>query len=235
MQDQTDRDVTPLTPSPGEPSPPGGTFHRAAIKKSPSPCLHNRDPNFQKGTPCKYGHLSGRYPSGWCRECARVAGRERDLRPERKAKKAAKRRLRRKTDFDFREREKAATAKRHRQRAQRDPEFRNKRTASIKAWVAANPELARSSDRLSKVLRRNREAVGRFQQPDIDAIFRMQNGRCAYCRAPLQDYEIDHIIPLCRGGSNWPRNLQLTCVSGCNQAKGASDPIEFARTLGLLL
>ena len=35
-------------------------------------------------------------------------------------------------------------------------------------------------------------------------------GLCAYCReAPHED--VDHVIPLSRGGSNWPANLRPSC------------------------
>lgn len=62
-----------------------------------------------------------------------------------------------------------------------------------------------------------------------------QRGRCAYCREILgDDTHIDHIQPVSRGGSGEKRNFQLTC-SGCNLAKNARDPIEFAQSLGMLL
>lgn len=40
--------------------------------------------------------------------------------------------------------------------------------------------------------------------------------RCAYCQGPFE--EIDHAIPLSRGGSNWPANLMPSCLS-CNRRK----------------
>jgi 5-methylcytosine-specific restriction endonuclease McrA len=47
-------------------------------------------------------------------------------------------------------------------------------------------------------------------------------------------YQIDHIVPLSKGGSNWPRNIQLTCRF-CNHSKRAHDPVDFSRKLGALL
>lgn len=42
-------------------------------------------------------------------------------------------------------------------------------------------------------------------------------GLCAYCRlAPYS--ELDHAIPLSRGGSNWPANVYPACVP-CNRRK----------------
>jgi 5-methylcytosine-specific restriction endonuclease McrA len=50
-----------------------------------------------------------------------------------------------------------------------------------------------------------------------------------------EDYHIDHIVPICSGGTNDPSNIQLACPA-CNRAKGGQDPVDFARgVLGLLL
>ncbi len=49
---------------------------------------------------------------------------------------------------------------------------------------------------------------------------RAANGKCAYCLTSIEKrYHIDHVIPLTRGGSNWPMNLALACVR-CNTSKG---------------
>lgn len=56
---------------------------------------------------------------------------------------------------------------------------------------------------------------------------------CAYCRSKVP-LLIDHIIPLAKGGSNGIRNIQFLCAP-CNLSKSARDPIDFARTKGLLL
>jgi len=44
------------------------------------------------------------------------------------------------------------------------------------------------------------------------------SGRCAYCGS-TEKLEIDHIIPLARGGTNDSDNLQVLCRS-CNRRKG---------------
>jgi 5-methylcytosine-specific restriction endonuclease McrA len=103
-----------------------------------------------------------------------------------------------------------------------------------------NPVEMRSYGRLARAKRRAREneASGSFTKGDILNLFKMQKGKCAYfktCGQKLGDkYHIDHIVPLTKGGSNWPRNLQLTCIR-CNCSKGWKDPIDFAQQMGSLL
>ena len=53
--------------------------------------------------------------------------------------------------------------------------------------------------------------------------------RCAYCRreaTTTNRWEIDHIVPRSRGGSDRPSNLALSCHA-CNQAKGDQTAEEF--------
>lgn len=67
--------------------------------------------------------------------------------------------------------------------------------------------------------RRHGADVGRFTFDDYLALFAAQGWRCLYCHAPLtHEHEIDHVVPLVRGGSNCADNLALACVP-CNRAK----------------
>lgn len=100
-------------------------------------------------------------------------------------------------------------------------------------WAKDNPERAKVHRRNGKARRRN--VPGVHTASDIDRIFEQQRGRCAYCRCKLGEvYEVDHIQPVAKGGSNDPSNIQLTCAK-CNRKKAARDPLFHAQTLGLLL
>ncbi len=61
-------------------------------------------------------------------------------------------------------------------------------------------------------------------------LYRRQRGRCMYCgsRQRMDLMDIDHKVPLARGGSNQRNNLQLLCRT-CNLRKGARTDREFRR------
>ena len=57
---------------------------------------------------------------------------------------------------------------------------------------------------------------------------------CAYCRQPFgkggRDFTVDHVVPLCRGGSKRTSNL-VGCCRACNVAKGNRTPEEWLAEL----
>jgi hypothetical protein len=91
---------------------------------------------------------------------------------------------------------------------------------------------ARHPDRIAikTANRRAREAKapGRFLLSDLKALIERSGDICFYCPADISygKHTIDHFIPLSRGGSHWPENIRLACLS-CNCSKGDKLPSEF--------
>ena len=74
----------------------------------------------------------------------------------------------------------------------------------------------------ARALRRKR-VVGRYTGDDVVKRWAEQGGRCAICGGGMIDYHVDHIIPISKGGTNWPDNIQLTHPV-CNLRKNAKMP-----------
>lgn len=102
-----------------------------------------------------------------------------------------------------------------------------------KTWKKANNEKERAY-----TAKRRKQAISspeHYSGNDIVDLLKIQKGKCAYCLRKISTkYHIDHIIPLALQGTNARSNIQLLCPP-CNMKKGASDPIDFAQKIGLLI
>lgn len=94
----------------------------------------------------------------------------------------------------------------------------------VKCASTRDQQLQRTLSRFAVVRaskQRSRGQPGRFSQHDIEALFEKQHKQCL-CGVRLTKTEkscrINHIMPLSRGGTNWPHNLQLLCAR-CNDSK----------------
>lgn len=100
-------------------------------------------------------------------------------------------------------------------------------------WAANNPEKLRTGWANRRARKRNAE--GSHTAEDIGRLKKMQRYKCAVCAVCIKDaHHVDHVIPLARGGSNWPSNLQLLCPP-CNFSKQAKHPVDFMQERGFLL
>jgi hypothetical protein len=117
--------------------------------------------------------------------------------------------------------------------ANREEENR-KSAESMRAWRAINKDRVRFLNHVHRSRKRS-DTLDHHTVADVLDIFKLQKGRCAYCKKDIRVYyEIDHIEPIVRGGHNGRRNIQLTCMR-CNRSKKDKDPLVFARLLGRLL
>ncbi len=71
-----------------------------------------------------------------------------------------------------------------------------------------------------------------FTQQERNLIYNRSEGHCGICGRfiPLEEYTIDHIIPLSKGGTNDLDNLQA-CCGFCNKAKDDSMGDEFFKRI----
>lgn len=193
--------------------------------------------SFFTGEPCKAGHIAPRLTiNGQCRGCSDANKRAWLAKhPERGQQHARAHYEANREDYIARSAQwRAANPKAARASAKRN---RPKHAAGRVAWARrdrkAKPETYRTRVRNRRA---KLAAGGTHTAEDIFDIARQQRYRCAYCPARIcaATWETDHIIAVIRGGSNDRSNLQLLCRP-CNRAKGAKDPIDFAREKELLL
>lgn len=93
--------------------------------------------------------------------------------------------------------------------------------AKHRKWERDNPDKVKAQNR-----RRNhskRSTNGHFTEEQWQARLNFFGRRCVECGCDWdllssRDQTMDHIIPLSKGGTNWPSNLQPMCRS-CNSKK----------------
>lgn len=207
---------------------------------------------YYTGRNCKRGHVCLRLVSSeMCWQCSLEGrrrwhrdNREKDLRASRRryyANKAyhlnyAKEYYVKNTELlkakskKYRDNHPGWASKNGQKNYQKNREYYQKKN---KEWMRNNPEARRAIKQNRRA--REQNAEGKYTANDVLELLERQKGKCVYCSASLaKKYHVDHILPLARGGSNWPSNLQLLCQK-CNLHKHARDPIEHAQSLGLLL
>ena len=146
----------------------------------------------------------------WCRACTNTLTRK-WLREHPKKARENERRSRARNPERVRELHRLAATRRY----ARDPSGQRERT---KRWLAKNPE--RSIIANWRRFTRKKNAAGRTTVDQFRARWAYYGGRCWICGQKAT--QMDHVIALARGGSNWPANLRPAC-GWCNGSKGARD------------
>ena len=167
------------------------------------------------GAPCKHGHVCERMISTrGCVLCLRAASKK--AYAERPDEFRAKSRARMNALYQY-DPERFRARSRGNYAANPDAW-----KARIRAYVAAHPAWERARQSLKK----RPHLPGKFTADDLIAKVDAHRGRCV-CGADLTiAWQIDHIVPACRGGTNWPDNIQILCPA-CNKDKGIKTMAEW--------
>lgn len=115
--------------------------------------------------------------------------------------------------------------------AQWSANHQDKRLNIDKHYRQQHPDRLRAKQ--AKQRSRRNQAKGSFTEYDVAQQLKKQHNICYWCKQPLNKYHVDHVIPLSKGGSNWPSNLVCTCPH-CNTSKGARTPNLWRRICLLL-
>lgn len=123
-----------------------------------------------------------------------------------------------------RESEQAARSLRHYE------QNREQVIARVMAQKQADPEAERQRCASKEARRRAQKKIGSAEHVDREIVFERDEGVCGICREPVEkdDFHLDHVVPLSKGGSHTYANVQVAHPS-CNLAK--SDRLDFALTL----
>ena len=188
---------------------------------------------YYTGVACKNGHIAKRQTrNGACHECrSEIQARAREKNPQAFQDRMNRWRCKNK-DYE----------REYRAKVQKKINARQRR------WRASNNQKMRIYQK--RYYDKNREKMVHLQhvrrarilkiegfhtKNDVLLILSKQKHKCAICKCKLDGkHEVDHIIAVAKGGSNWPSNLQMLCRP-CNRRKSARDPIDHMQSLGFLL
>ena len=98
-----------------------------------------------------------------------------------------------------------------------------------KAWAAENRDKCRLKKH--KYYAQLKRQLGEVSPDAVKSLFKEQAGKCLYCNRELQEYHLEHKVPISRGGLHDDKNLCLSCPT-CNLRKKDKTAEEFQRILG---
>lgn len=95
--------------------------------------------------------------------------------------------------------------------------------ARVHAYAKAHPEVVKVS--LARRRAQEKRALGACTSAQMKARFAFYGGVCAYCGSS-RTVTADHVVPISRGGTNFPANIRPACKS-CNSSKGSKKLSEW--------
>lgn len=100
----------------------------------------------------------------------------------------------------------------------------NKEKTNVKNSAYKKTDKGKIVNKRAKYIRRQQEKIGYFTKEQLEGRISVYGGLCYLCGKIANT--IDHVIPLARGGSNFPANLRPACFD-CNLKKGKKLLIEL--------
>ena len=116
-----------------------------------------------------------------------------------------------------------------------DPDRKEKRKAQIRRSMAKNMDAYKvkrkeylktdagmNTQRKAGQVTRCKSAGAYIEHVDPLELYQEQNGVCYMCleQFNFKDMEMDHLIPICKGGKHEVSNVKMCCGT-CNKKKGA--------------
>ena len=107
---------------------------------------------------------------------------------------------------------------RRRCRSWREKNLEQNRERS-RVWKAANPQRVKASNAANNhnVRAHQYGAPGTITLQNVLWLYDYYGNKCVDC-GTSEDLTLDHVKPLTHGGTNWPANLQVVCMS-CNHKR----------------
>jgi len=111
---------------------------------------------------------------------------------------------------------------------------RQRKSIYGKQWRHQNRGKVLLYKRLSEAKRRKRHysaaaADEHVTRQQLEAQYKRQQGKCHYCGKNLNGaFQIDHVVPLSKGGAHIIDNIVVTCRD-CNQSKKDKFPHEWKK------
>mgnify|MGYP003402340636 CR=1 FL=1 len=102
-----------------------------------------------------------------------------------------------------------------------------------KQYLKNNPTRDQLYSKNKRAMKRCLLPCSPIKHKDWIALLGKFNSRCFYCRKKFRKLEMDHVIPLSRGGEHSIRNVVPACRL-CNQRKNMLTDLEFASISGRL-
>lgn len=96
-------------------------------------------------------------------------------------------------------------------------EHRERAIETALAWMRAHPDEARVQTQKTRL--RRQQVPGAITAAELRAKIDEFEGRCGYCGELAEPLEVDHVVPVSRGGTHLVANVVPACRA-CNRSKG---------------